>query len=54
MSVLDVVVGSAGFAITVMVIAAMVLLTPGGTVDVHDGETDPMGSELSSADRAAR
>ena len=37
----------AGFAMTAMVITAMVLLTPGGTEDVHAEQTDAMGSNLS-------
>ena len=57
MSGLEVVVGIAGLAVTVLVVAAMILITPRGQVDLHEDATDPQGSDLSRAeapDRPAR
>jgi hypothetical protein len=57
MSGLEVLVGVAGFGVTLLVVAAMILITPQGQVDVHEEAADPMGSDLSRAtapDRPAR
>ena len=50
MTGLDVVLAVAGLAVTVLVVAGMILITPRGTVDALDDETDPQGAELSRAD----
>ena len=50
MSALDVLLAVAGFAATALVVAGMILLTPRGEVDVHEGATDGQGSELSRAE----
>ena len=50
MSGLDVVLAFAGLAVTVLVVAGMILITPRGAVDVFDDVTDPQGAELSRAD----
>ena len=48
MSAIETLLAIAGFAVTALVVAAMILLTPRGQVPVHtDG--DPQGSELSTA-----
>jgi hypothetical protein len=49
MSALQVLLGAAGFSVTVLVVVGMVLITPRGEVDLRDGATDPQGSELSRA-----
>ena len=49
MSLLDLLVGAAGFSVTAMVIAAMVLLTPGGSVDTAVDDADSMGENLSAS-----
>ena len=57
MSSLEALVGIAGLAVTVLVVAAMILITPRGQVDLHGNATDPQGSDLSRAeapDRPAR
>jgi hypothetical protein len=50
MSGLDVVLAFAGLAVTVLVVAGMILITPRGAVDAFDDVTDPQGAELSRAD----
>ena len=50
MTGLEVLLAVAGFTVTVLVVAAMVLITPRAQVQVGDGSTDPQGSELSRAD----
>jgi hypothetical protein len=50
MTDLDVLLAVAGLAVTVLVMAGMILITPRGTVDVFDDVTDPQGAELSRAD----
>ena len=50
MTGLDVVLAVAGLAVTVLVVAGMILMTPRGAVDVLDDGTDPQGAELSRAD----
>jgi hypothetical protein len=35
--------------VTVLVVAAMILITPRGQVDLHGDENDPQGSDLSRA-----
>lgn len=47
MSALEVLVGVAGLAVTALVVAAMILITPRGQVDLHEEATDPQGSNLS-------
>ena len=47
MSALEVLVGVAGLAVTVLVVAAMILITPRGQVDHHEQAGDPQGSNLS-------
>lgn len=49
MSMLDLLVGAAGIGVTAMVIAAMVLLTPGGSVDTAVDDADSMGENLSGS-----
>jgi hypothetical protein len=51
---LDVLLGLAGIAVTVLVVAAMILITPRGQVDLHGPEADPQGSELSRAEAPVR
>jgi hypothetical protein len=48
MTGLDVLLAIAGLAVMAMVIAGMVLITPGGAVDVHAAGDDPPGSNLSA------
>ena len=50
MTGLDVLLAVAGFTVTVLVVAGMILTTPRGAVDVVDDVTDPQGAELSRAD----
>jgi hypothetical protein len=50
MTDLDVLLAVAGFAVTVLVVAGMILITPRGSVDAFDDVTDPQGAELSRAD----
>ena len=47
MNALEIVLAVAGLGVTAMVIAAMILLTPAGQVDVHTAGTDAQGSNLS-------
>jgi hypothetical protein len=49
MSGLEVLIALAGLGATVLVVAAMILVTPRGEVDLHGDETDPQGSDLSRA-----
>ncbi len=41
MSGLEVLVGIAGFSVTVLVVVAMILITPRGQVDLPEQATDP-------------
>jgi hypothetical protein len=50
MSALDVLLGLAGLAVTVLVVAGMILITPRGEVELHGEVTDPQGADLSRAD----
>ena len=50
MTDLDVLLAVAGFTVTVLVVAGMILITPRGAVDAFDDVTDPQGAELSRAD----
>jgi hypothetical protein len=50
MTDLDVLLAVAGLTVTVLVAAAMILITPRGTVDAFDDVTDPQGAQLSRAD----
>jgi hypothetical protein len=50
MTGLDVLLVVAGLAVTVLVVAGMILITPRGAVDAFDDVTDPQGAELSRAD----
>ena len=57
MTGLDVLLAVAGAAATVLVVAAMILVTPRGTVEPHEDAPDPQGSDRSLAgtpDHAAR
>jgi hypothetical protein len=47
MSGLEVFIGIAGAVITGLVLVAMILITPRGTVEIHTEATDPDGSNLS-------
>ena len=50
MTGLDVLLAVAGLAVTVLVVAGMILVTPRGAVDAFDDVTDPQGAELSRAE----
>jgi hypothetical protein len=50
MTALDVLLAVAGFAVTALVVAAMILMTPRGEVDLYGDASDSQGSELSRAD----
>ncbi len=54
MTDLDVLLAVAGLAVTVLVVAGMILITPQGAVDALDDVTDPQGAELSRADAIDR
>ena len=54
MTDLDVLLAVAGLAVTVLVVAGMILITPRGAVDAFDDVTDPQGAELSQADAIDR
>jgi flagellar biosynthesis/type III secretory pathway M-ring protein FliF/YscJ len=54
MSGLDVLLAVAGFAVTALVVAAMILMTPHGEVDLYGDASDSQGSELSRADAQQR
>lgn len=47
MSSLEVLLACAGFLVLVLVLAAMILVTPRGVVELHREGTDPQGSTLS-------
>jgi hypothetical protein len=47
---LEVLLAVAGVAMTVLVVAGMILITPHALVDVNGDATDPQGSDLSRAD----
>ena len=49
MSSLEVLVGVAGSLVTLLVVAAMILITPRGQVDLQEPTSDPKGSNLSQA-----
>jgi len=49
MSGIDVLLAIAGFTVTALVVAGMILLTPRGQVPVHADGDDPQGSQLSAA-----
>jgi hypothetical protein len=51
-SALEILLALAGFTVTSLVVAGMILLTPRGQVPVHDGDDDPQGAQLSAADAA--
>jgi uncharacterized iron-regulated membrane protein len=50
MTGLDVLLAVAGLAVTVLVVAGMILITPRGAVDAFDDVTDPQGAQMSRAD----
>jgi hypothetical protein len=52
MSAIEVLLAIAGFSVTALVVAGMILLTPRGQVPVHTDGEDPQGSELSAAPAA--
>jgi hypothetical protein len=56
MSGLEILLAVAGFVVTALVIAGMILLTPRGQVDVHPDEENPANGNLSpaTAERARR
>ena len=54
MTALDVLLAVAGLAVTVLVVAGMILITPRGAVDAFDDVTDPQGAALSRADATDR
>ena len=49
MSAIEVLLAVAGFTVTALVVAAMILLTPRGEVPVHVDGDDPQSSNLSGA-----
>ena len=49
MTGLDVLLAVAGLAVTVLVVAGMILITPRGAVDAFGDVTDSQGAELSRA-----
>ena len=49
MSALEVLLAVAGFAVTALVVAGMILITPRGEVDLHGDASDSQGSQLSRA-----
>ena len=49
MSAIEVLLAIAGFIVTTLVVAGMILLTPRGQVPVHTDGDDPKGSQLSAA-----
>lgn len=54
MSGLEVLLAVTGFAVTMLVIAGMFLITPRGEVDVYADPPDSMGSNLSHAQAPER
>jgi hypothetical protein len=48
MSAIEVLLAIAGFTVTALVVAGMILLTPRGQVPVHTDGDDPQGSQLSA------
>jgi hypothetical protein len=54
MTSLDVLLALAGFIVTVLVIAGMILITPREQVDLHADGADPQGSNLSRAEAPRR
>lgn len=52
MSAIEVLLAIAGFTVTALVVAGMILLTPRGQVPVHSDGDDPQGSQLSAAPAA--
>jgi hypothetical protein len=54
MSALEVLLAVAGFAVTALVVAGMILITPRGEVDLHSDASDSQGSQLSRADADGR
>ena len=51
MSALEVLLAVAGFGVTALVVAGMILITPRGQVPVHVDGSDPENSNLSPAPR---
>ena len=49
MSAIEVLLAVAGFTVTTLVVAGMILITPRGQVPVHTDGDDPQGSQLSAA-----
>jgi hypothetical protein len=54
MTALEVLLAVAGFAVTALVVAGMILITPRGEVDLHGDAPDSQGSQLSRADADGR
>jgi hypothetical protein len=52
MSAIEVLLAIAGFTVTALVVAGMILITPRGQVPVHSDGDDPQGSQLSAAPAA--
>ena len=54
MTGLELLLAVAGFVVTALVVAGMILITPRGEVALHGDVTDPQGSDLSRADAPDR
>jgi hypothetical protein len=54
MTALEVLLAVAGFTVTALVVAGMILMTPRGEVDLYGGAPDSQGSELSRAGAEGR
>jgi hypothetical protein len=54
MTALEVLLAVAGFAVTALVVAGMILITPRGEVDLHRDAPDSQGAQLSRADAGGR
>ena len=54
MSDLEILLAVAGFVVTALVVAGMILITPRGQVPVHADGSDPENSNLSPADAPGR
>ncbi len=52
MSVLEIVMAVAGFSVTAMVVAGMILLTPSGAEAVAEDDADRVGADPGSPERA--
>jgi hypothetical protein len=50
MTDLEILLAIAGFAVTALVVAGMILLTPRGQIELDESASDGQGSDLSRAD----